>query len=154
MRVQFNPQSDAFWRGHFAQRGGVISSFQGFPYQRGAGLGSVFRSLLRAILPIAKTAGKAIGKQALRSGMGFAGDVLEGANVKESAIRHAKSGGAQLLHKVRKKLKGPKKGQKGGGIGKAKRGKKAINITVKASKGKGKRKPRQKKKDILGMYLA
>ncbi|MCP4115361.1 MAG: hypothetical protein GY737_08125 [Desulfobacteraceae bacterium] len=108
-------------------------------------------------MPIAKTAGKALGKQALRSGMGFAGDVLGGASVKESAIKHAKSGGAKLLHKGQRKLQGPKKrpkrGQKGGGIGKARRGKKSINTTVKAGKAKGKRKPRQKKEDSLGTYM-
>ncbi len=151
MRIQFNPQTEAFWRGHYTQKGGAIQPFQGFPDQRGSGLGSVFHSLLRAVLPVAKSAGRAIGKQALRSGVGFAGDILEGANVKEAAIKRARSGGARLLRKGEKKLKRGEKQQKGGGIGKAK---KAINTTRKVGKVKGKQKRRQKKEDILGVYLA
>ncbi len=151
MRIQFNPQTEAFWRGHYTQKGGAIKPFQGFPYQRGSGLGSIFRSLLRAVLPVAKSAGKAIGKQALRSGIGFAGDVLEGANVKEAAVNRVRSGGARLMKQGEKKLKGGGKRQKGGGIGKAK---KTINTTQKAGKAKGKQKRRQKKEDILGVYLA
>ncbi len=100
-------------------------------------------------MPIAKTAGKALGKQALRSGLGLAGDVLEGVNVKEAAINNAKTGAARLVKKGKKALK--RKRQKGGGIGKAA---KHINTTRKIGKAKQKRKPRRKNKDVLGEYLA
>ncbi len=102
-------------------------------------------------MPIAKTAGKAIGKQALRSGIGFAGDVLEGTNVKEAAIKRARSGAAKLMRQGGKKLGRKRKKQKGGGIGHAK---KVINTARKVGKAKTKGKRKQKKKDILGVYLA
>ncbi len=58
MRVQYTPVSEKQWLDHIQKGAG----FKGVPYQRGTGLGSVFRSLFRAILPIAKGAGKAVGK--------------------------------------------------------------------------------------------
>ena len=40
--------------------GSSYTPFVGLPYQRGAGIGSIFRSLLRFLIPIGREAGKAI----------------------------------------------------------------------------------------------
>ena len=50
------------------------------------GLGNNFASLGKAILPLVKSGAKAIGKQALKSGVAFASDVLAGKNVKQAAL--------------------------------------------------------------------
>uniref|UniRef100_A0A183C944 Uncharacterized protein n=1 Tax=Globodera pallida TaxID=36090 RepID=A0A183C944_GLOPA len=47
---------------------GGYNVFRGIPYQRGGGVGSVFRSLMRYLLPIGKQLGAAIGRQGLERG--------------------------------------------------------------------------------------
>ena len=86
MRVRYVPVTEKEWILHF-QRGG---GFVGLPFQRGAGLGSVFRSLFRAILPVAKSAGKTIGKRALRAGAEIASDLVSGKNLKDSLHQEEK----------------------------------------------------------------
>jgi len=64
-------------------------------------------------MPLVKSGAKAIGKQVLKSGVGFAFDVLAGNSVKQ-AIDHAKAAGSSLLHQAvaRKRKCPPKKVQK------------------------------------------
>ena len=154
MRVQFTPQSDAYWRAHFGQRGGALSPFQGYAFQRGAGFGSVFRGLLRAVMPLARSAGR----QVLRSGAHAAADILDGRPVKESLLAHGRRGAARVVRRAARKVgikrkrrasdKVPLLGkQRGRGLGR--RPAKRINTAGRLTKRKGKR---QKKKDILGVY--
>ena len=49
------------------------------------GLGGLFRSVARAVMPMVKSGAKALGNIALKSGANFVGDVLAGKNVKEAA---------------------------------------------------------------------
>ena len=106
MRVRYVPITEKQWL-HHIQRG---AGFSGTPYQRGAGLGSLFRSLFRAILPIAKTAGKAIGKRALSAGAEIATDLVAGKNFKQSLEQHGKEATSDLLAKASRKLKGGRLG--------------------------------------------
>ena len=69
------------------QLGGSIVGFRGNPYQRGRGLGSFFTRLFRGLLPIAKSAAKAVGKEALRTGIGVAGDVLNNRQDLEGSLK-------------------------------------------------------------------
>jgi hypothetical protein len=57
----------------------------GYGLQTGYGLGNLFRSLARTVMPLVKSGAKALGNIALRSGADFVGDVLAGRNVKEAA---------------------------------------------------------------------
>jgi len=50
-------------------------------------------------MPFFKTGARAIGREALRSGMQFASDVLEGQNVKQAPVRRAKQAGYYLLNR-------------------------------------------------------
>ena len=102
MRVAYVPVSQREWQIHF-QRGG---GFRGNPYQRGGGLGSIFRSIFRAILPIAKTAGKAVGRRMLKSGADVATDLLEGHNFKETIKHRGKQTAGDLLQSAADKMKG------------------------------------------------
>jgi hypothetical protein len=88
--------------------------FAGMPYQRGAGLGSVFASLFRAITPMAKSAAKALGKKALNAGLEVAADTLAGQNFKESLKTHAKALGQDVVHNVQTTLK---RRMEGNGLG-------------------------------------
>jgi hypothetical protein len=50
------------------------------------GIGGLFRSMVRAVMPMVKSGAKALGINiALQSGADFVGDVLAGKNVKEAA---------------------------------------------------------------------
>ena len=51
----------------------------------GYGLGGLFRSVARTVMPMVKSGAKALGNIALNSGANFIGDVLAGKNVKEAA---------------------------------------------------------------------
>ena len=54
-------------------------------------------------MPLIQIGAKAIGKQALKSGVGFASDVLLGKNMKQAAIDRAKAAGSNLQQAVKRK---------------------------------------------------
>lgn len=82
------------------------------PYsQRGMGLGSIFSSLARVFVPVAKTVFRAskpivkkvaaqAGKEALQVGLDTLGDVASGQEVKSSLKRNFKAGSKRTLEKV------------------------------------------------------
>ena len=148
MRVLYVPVGDRAWAQHFSQRGG---GFHGMPYQRGGGLGSLFRSIFRAILPVAKTAGRAIGKRALKAGAEMASDLVAGKNFKQSLTHRGKAAASDLLSQAAD-------GLKGGHLGKRKK-RKTPKKTVELSsiKGAAKKKPVSRKRkragDQLGVYF-
>jgi len=80
--------------------GGGMLFYSGAQYQRGHGLGCIFASIGRAVLPLVKSGAKAVGRKVLKSGTRIASDVLAGENVKRAAIRHAKQAGSNLLHRA------------------------------------------------------
>ncbi len=139
MRVAFNPNSVKYQK---------QTVFQGLPYQRGGGIGNVFRGLLRILLPVAKTAGKALGKQALRTGAAIASDIAEGRDIKESATTR----GAEALSTMVKKATRKKRGkQKGRGLGTRKAPSKGIKGRT-LWQGRKPVKKRKKQFDSLGIY--
>ena len=71
--------------------------FVGARIQRGHGLGSIFGGLFRSVLPLLKSLGMTVGKQALRTGAQMAGDVLGGQNIKESAKSRLRAAGSELF---------------------------------------------------------
>jgi hypothetical protein len=85
------------------------------PYQRGRGFGSIFKTVFRFLLPLAKKAGTSIGRESLRAGAQLAGDILSGANVKKSVKRRARVAAGNLVTKAGNAL------QKGAGRKKRKR---------------------------------
>ena len=82
------------------------------PYsQRGMGLGSIFSSLARVFVPVAKTVFRAskpivkkvvkqAGKEALQIGLDTLGDVASGQEVKSSLKRNLQAGSKRTLEKV------------------------------------------------------
>jgi len=57
---------------------GVSSVYQGAAYQRGHGVGSFLGGLFRTISPLLKSGASAVGREALRTGVGFLGDIAAG----------------------------------------------------------------------------
>ncbi|MCP4125017.1 MAG: hypothetical protein GY751_25015 [Bacteroidetes bacterium] len=88
MRVAFNPNNIQY------------QVYSGLPYQRGTGIGNVFRGLIRYLLPVAKTVGKSLGKQALRTGAQIASDIAGGDKLEESV----KKRGGQAIKAMGKKV--------------------------------------------------
>jgi hypothetical protein len=87
--------------------GGVGASypvFSGMPFQRGAGIGAVLRSLWRVLLPVGKEIGGAIGRQGLETGSRVLSGLLDGQDVKETLVSEGKSGLKNLLDKAANNL--------------------------------------------------
>jgi len=106
VRVQFLPNNDAVWLTYFSNQAKQVggSYYQGHNYQRGAGLGTIFSSLMRYALPFLKSAGKAVAKQGLQTGIDLAGDVLAGQNIKAATKRRVRTGARKLYKKAVNKL--------------------------------------------------
>uniref|UniRef100_A0A914CWJ4 Uncharacterized protein n=1 Tax=Acrobeloides nanus TaxID=290746 RepID=A0A914CWJ4_9BILA len=84
--VNFNPDS-IDWKGFFAEPQVGGSYFRGVPYMRGHGIGAVFRHLYRFLLPLATTAGKAVGREGLSVGARVLGDIAGGEEPKSAHTR-------------------------------------------------------------------
>ncbi len=142
MRLQYTPKDVAFWADVLdSEQTG--SGFIGQPYQRGAGIGSFFRSLFRMAAPVLKRAAKAVGKQALVTGANVVGDLIKGGDVVQSLEEHGREAVANLAEKTSKRIKGAQtwkdlavEDQEGGHVGRQgqKRLAVAINGTVKRRK--------------------
>ena len=79
------------------QSGQGLPAFAGTRYQRGHGLGNMLRTLARVAVPLLKKGVKTVGKQAWRTGMALAGDLMQGQNVKKAAKRRMSQGLTQLV---------------------------------------------------------
>ena len=102
--------NSASYEKYYLDQVGHGEYFSGAAFQRGYGLGNIFASLGKAILPLVKFGAKAIGKQALKSGAAFASNVLAGKNVKQAALERTKQAGSTLLRQATapKKRKAPR----------------------------------------------
>ena len=83
---------------YVGQVGHGMPFFAGTRIQRGHGLGNIFSGLVRAAMPLVKSGVKALGKQAAKTGMQIAGDVLRGQKPKRAARKRTKQAGQQLLN--------------------------------------------------------
>jgi hypothetical protein len=116
MRQHFNPENLETWLNYYGSQAsqtgyGLSSGFRGAPYQRGAGLGSFFRSLFRMAVPVIKSAAGHIGRQALSSGVDIAHDIVQGKPIGDAFEEHSRAGLADLVVKAKKAV------QKGRGLG-------------------------------------
>ena len=79
------------------QTGRGMAAFTGARYQRGHGLGNMLRSLTKFALPFLKKGAKAVGKQAMKTWMNIAQEVMLGQNIKKAAKRHLSQGLTELV---------------------------------------------------------
>lgn len=130
VQVIFDPLSVSL--DDFIQEGGGYY-FRGNPYQRGYGVGSVFRTWWRAILPFLKGAGKHMGKEALVTTAKILDNIAQGAELKETIKEEAKRGVKRMADRLEQSGSGVKRRK----ISKPKKKKpKKIRITKKSILGK------------------
>ena len=79
------------------QTGRGMAAFTGARYQRGHGLGNILCSLTKFALPFLKKGAKAVGKQAMKTGMNIAQEAMLGQNIKKAAKRHLSQGLTELV---------------------------------------------------------
>lgn len=84
-----------YYHYYLQQAGG---SFHGPVFQRGNGLGSIFKSLVRFITPIIKPAAKALGREAVGIGSRWIGDISSGEDPQKALKKNLKIAGSNLLH--------------------------------------------------------
>ena len=75
------------------QRGGNVPFYCGPVFQRGYGLGSIFKSVTRSVMPSLKE----IGKSALTTGLEVLQDVAKGENIKTAAKKRLKENSLAFL---------------------------------------------------------
>ena len=153
VRAVYIPVSDKIWVEFYneqaKQTGHGLVGYQGIPFQHGNGLGSILGRLFRAILPVAKHAGKTalktVGREALHMGSNVIGDLSQGRSLKQSLKQHGLKAGQNLIDKAESRI------QSGQGLGKRK-----VVSTVSAVKTKRPRctrkKTKQKQSDIFTNY--
>ena len=72
------------------QKGGNLHAFHGARFQRGYGLGSIFRGLFRWAMPHLQRDAKTFGNKALQTGVNVAQDVLAGENIKAAVTKQGR----------------------------------------------------------------
>lgn len=92
--------------------------YEGRRFQRGHGLGGLFRTIMRVAMPVikrtavpllkraGKSALKAAGKEMLKTGADFAGDLMQGKSLKSSAKARGKQGLQNVLNSTRRAVLG------------------------------------------------
>ncbi len=146
MRVIYVPMGERVWLANLTQRGKGLDAYSGERFQRGYGLGSIFGSLIRSILPIAKKVAKTVGRQALRTGAEVAQDYLQGEDLAGSIKTRGRAGAKRVLNKGTRKIQ-----QRGQGLGQRSKTKaKGIKVIKKAKKPVVRKK--RQKRDTLGLF--
>ena len=85
------------------QTGNGLPYYQGNILQKGYGIGGFFARLFRSAMPFLVSGAKTVGKEALRTGVQVANDVLAGENIKSSLQTRAKETGKVLARKAVRK---------------------------------------------------
>lgn len=83
---------------------GVSNVYRGAEYQRGHGIGSFLGGLFRSVTPLLKSGVKALGKEALRSGLGFVSDMAYSVPTKESVRNRVKEMTGNLKRRADNKI--------------------------------------------------
>jgi hypothetical protein len=96
---QIYSQSAQFQRGY----GNIGRCFHN---KKGSGIGSVLSSLFTRALPFIKKGAKALGSAAADVASNVVSDVIQGKNVKESAIEQLKNKGQEILQDIPSNIKG------------------------------------------------
>ena len=100
MKATHHHDTKAYHDYYIHQAGKGYPVFAGRRYQRGHGLGSIFGGLFKAAMPLLKKGAKTLEREALKTGLNIAGDVVQGRNIKQAAKSRLKSTGQNLLQKA------------------------------------------------------
>ena len=110
--------SNPYLHYYLDQQGHGMTVFRGSLWQighgqMGYGLGGLFRSVARAVMPMVKSGAKALGNIALKSGANFVGDVLAGKNVKAAKARTLEAANVAKRKAVNKLMNQTGSGKRG-----------------------------------------
>ncbi|GIX76933.1 uncharacterized protein F54H12.2 [Caerostris extrusa] len=100
MKVPYVCCSEKFEEHYTNQSGSGIPHYEGISFQRGYGLGGVFRRLFRAALPFLVRGGKVVGKESLVTGTKVINDVLSEKDLETAAKSRSKEAGKSLARKA------------------------------------------------------
>ncbi|GFY10287.1 uncharacterized protein F54H12.2 [Trichonephila clavipes] len=92
--------SDDFVPFERGQIGSSLTHYKGINFQKGYGIGGIFRRLFRAALPFLVKGGKTIEKEVLMTGSRVASDVLSGENFKGAVKTRSRESGKKLAQKA------------------------------------------------------
>lgn len=85
--------------------GGIGRIYTGHYYQNGhGGVGRLLAGLWRRVFPLLKQGAKAVGKEALRTGMNVASDVSQNIPISESLKKRTKESGNNLKRKAEERF--------------------------------------------------
>lgn len=151
-------ESPSFWLAYYKQQatqtGHGLDGFHGLAYQRGAGLGSFFKSLFRVAVPVLRRAAsataKTVGRQALSAAGQIAADVTGGRDLKDSIRTRGKQAVSNVLHETADAI------QTGSGLGIRPLGLRVRVPPIKRRRKSRKTSPKKRrhltKSDIFGGY--
>lgn len=95
----------AYYENQVGSGGGIEHFYHGSPYQRGHGIGSFLGGLFRKALPILTSGLKAVGKEALRSGVQVLDDVAgQNMDLKDSLKMRLGESANNLRQQARKRI--------------------------------------------------
>ena len=83
---------------------GINRVYVGSAYQRGHGIGKFLGGLFRKAIPLLSRGSKALGREALRTGLNVLTDVAHAVPLKESVRKRVKESGGNLKRKVEEKF--------------------------------------------------
>lgn len=135
---------------YLAQAGSGISRvYTGTPHQRGSGIASFLKCIVRTVYPLIKDAGSAVLGEAARAGVKVLDDVTSGrASLRESVHRHVNAADANLRAALKRKSQ---KLQGGAGYKKPRTASGPhLHRTIRAVQSKKKNKKPLFKADIFG----
>lgn len=113
MRTTRRPISDPkiYENYYLHQVGQGMPAFEGPNLQRGYGLGGILGGLFRSAMPLLRRGVRALGKQALKTGVNIAQDALSGQNLRTAAKRRLKESGRNLGRQAVKHISGAGRGR-------------------------------------------
>jgi hypothetical protein len=100
MKQPHHCQAKAYHDYYLHQAGRGYTVYVGTRYQRGHELGIIFGGLFKAAVPLLKKGAKTLGREALKTGLNIAEDVVAGKNLKQATKSRLKSTGQNLLQKA------------------------------------------------------
>jgi hypothetical protein len=100
MKQRHNTDVRAYHEYYLNQAGRGYPVNVGTRCQRGHGLGSIFGSLFKSAVPLLKRRAKTLDREAFKTGLNLASDVMEGQNVTQAAKSRLKSTRQNLLQKA------------------------------------------------------
>lgn len=106
--VKTSNKSDPYTRYYLNQVGsGVGTVYRGVSYQKGHGIGSFLGGLFRTVLPILKSGARAVGKEAVRTGMNVLGDIASDSTqpLKKVIRKRVIEAGGNLAEKAGRKIR-------------------------------------------------